>query len=203
MGVKAAFLPSLGAYVFSGRVRFLAASSLVALAFVGSAGAVTVPQPVFDAVHGRIAGWVPTGSDSWFVVYVDHAGSGCGLGGASWWMALVQTKRLPVRVTATKRIDGAMCGNELAWVRAGRFSDGRHPEVAFMLWASPSLGATTFIYRIDAGRFRLLARFGGDRVVLGRGTATVSFENRGLSPHGEIEDVYRWQGGRYRLASRR
>jgi hypothetical protein len=48
-------------------------------------------------------------------------------------MALVETSRVPVRVVADRRIAGAMCGNELAWVRAGRFSDGRHREVALML----------------------------------------------------------------------
>jgi hypothetical protein len=40
-------------------------------------------------------------------------------------------------------------------------------------------------------------------VTLGPGTATVSFENRGRSPHGEIEDVYRFRGGAYRLVRRR
>lgn len=184
------------------QVRFLAVLSLLALTCIGSARAATVPQPVFDAVHGRVAGWARTGS-GWFVVYVDRVGGDwCGLGHTSWWMALVETKKLPVRVTAAKRISGAMCGNELAWVRAGRFSDGRHTEVAFMLWTTPSIGATTFIYRIGGGRLRLLARFDGDRVILGRGTVAVSFENRGRSPHGEIEDVYRFRGWSYRLVSR-
>jgi len=71
-----------------------------------------------------------------------------------------------------------------------------------MLWATPSLGATTYIYRLDRGRLLLLASFGGDKVVLGKGTVTVSFENRGRSPHGEIEDVYRFVHGRYELAHR-
>lgn len=72
-----------------------------------------------------------------------------------------------------------------------------------MLWTTPSIGATTRIYRVDGGRFRLLARFAGDRVTLGRGTVTVSFENRGRSAHDEIEDVYRFADGRYRLVRRR
>lgn len=185
-----------------GWLRAVPTLTLVVLVCAGAAGAATVPQSVFDAVHGRIDGWART-PGGWLVVYVDRPGSDwCGLRGAAWRMALVETKRLPVRVTATKQISGAGCGNELGWVRAGRFSDGRHQEVAFMLWADPALGATTFIYRIDAGRFRLLATFGGDRVVIGRGTVRVSFENRGRSAHGEIEDIYRWQNGRYRLASR-
>ncbi len=96
-----------------------------------------------------------------------------------------------------------MCGNEFAWVRTGRFSDGRHREVAFMLWTTPSIGATTSIYRVADGRFSLLARFGGDKVTLGRGTVTVGFENRGRSTHGELADVYRFVGGRYRLVKRR
>ena len=192
-----------GALLFGGRLRSLVALSLATLACVSSAGAATLPQSVFDAVHGRIDGWAST-PGGWFVVYVDRAGADwCGLGGASWWMALVETKKLPVRVSVSKRISGAMCGNELAWVRTGRFIDGRHEEVAFMLWTDPAIGATTFIYRIGGGRFSLLAKFGGDRVVLGRGTVTVSFENRGRSAHGEIEDVYRWRDGHYRLTSRR
>jgi hypothetical protein len=88
-------------------------------------------------------------------------------------------------------------------VRAGRFSDGRHREVAFMLWTTPSIGARTSIYRVDADRFRLVATFGGDNVRLGHGTVTVGYENRGRSPHGEIEDVYRFVDGRYRLVRRR
>jgi hypothetical protein len=75
----------------------------------------------------------------------------------------------PVRVTADRRLDGAMCGNSLAWVRAGHFSDGKHPETAFMLWTTPSIGATTYIYRIGGERLQLLATFGGDKVTLGRG----------------------------------
>jgi hypothetical protein len=126
----------------------------------------------------------------------------CGLDGVSWRMALVETTQLPMRVIADRRISGAMCGNELAWVRAGRFSDGRHPEVAFMLWTTPAIGAWTYIYRLDGGRFHLLAKFGGDQVKLARGTVTVGFENRGRSPHGELKDVYRFAGNHYRLVSR-
>src|SRR5919204_4122 len=85
----------------------------------------------------------------------------------------LETPELPVRVVADRRIGGAMCGNDLAWVRAGRFSDGRHREVAFMLWTTPSIGATASIYRVDGGRFRSLASFAGDRVVLARGTVVV------------------------------
>jgi hypothetical protein len=170
---------------------------------VAAASAATIPYPVFAAVHGRVVGWAKTGSD-WFVVYVDGKGGGwCALRGAWWRMALVETTRLPVHVVADRRISGAMCGNELAWVQVGRFSDGRHREVAFMLWTTPAIGAWSYIYRVDGGRFRLLARFGGDRVTLGRGTVTAGFENRGRSPHGEIEDVYRFVGGGYRLVRRR
>jgi hypothetical protein len=184
------------------------AAALVAVLSVGATqgwwffkrGA-TVPYAVFSAVNGRVVGWAPTGHD-WFVVYINRRGRDwCGLQGTSWRMALVETKKLPVRVVADRRIGGAMCGNELAWVRAGRFSDGLHREVAFMLWATPSLGATTSIYRIEGNRFKLLASFPGDRVVLGRGTVTVHYENPGRSPHGELKDVYRFRGGRYRLAS--
>lgn len=173
------------------------------LGLSGGAAAATIPYPVFQAVNGRVVGWAETGRD-WFVVYVDRRGRDqCGLQGTSWRMALVETARLPMRSVADRRIAGAGCGNELAWVRAGRFSDGRHREVAFMLWATPSLGATTSLYRVDGGRFRLLATFGGDKVTLRRGTVTVAFENRGRSAHGELEDVYRFTAGRYRLVRRR
>jgi hypothetical protein len=162
-----------------------------------------VPPPVAEAVHGRVFGWARTGSQ-WFVVYVDRGGGGwCGLEGATWRMALVATAPLPVHVVDDARITGAMCGNELAWVQAGRFSDGRHREAAFMLWTTPSIGARATIYRIEHDRLRLLAAFAGDRVTLGRGTVTVGFENRGRSPHGELLDVYRFSNGRYRLVRRR
>jgi hypothetical protein len=185
-------------------VRGLAAVALLAASLaVDAARAATIPYPVFAAVHGRVVGWEKTGSE-WFVVYVDRRGGDlCALRGASWRMALVETIHLPMHVVADRRISGAMCGNELAWVRAGRFSDGRHREVAFMLWTTPAIGAWTYIYRVAAGRFRLLAKFGGDRVTLARGTVTVGFENRGRSAHGELEDIYHFVGGRYRLVRRR
>jgi hypothetical protein len=183
-----------------GRVRRVVLLAVIALVLASSVRAGTVPEPVFDAVHGRIVGWAQSPSGYWFAVYVDRKGGDwCGLGGASWRMALVETRQLPVRVVADQRIEGAMCGNVLSWVRAGRFSDGRHQEVAFMLWATPSIGASTYIYRLDGSRFQLVARFGGDRVTVGAGTVTVAFENRGRSQHGEIEDRYRFIDGRYKL----
>lgn len=177
--------------------------ALLLTAVAGGASAATVPSPLVEAVHGHVVGWARTGSD-WFVVYIDRSGGDlCGLGGTSWRMALVETTVLPVHTVADRRIGGAMCGNELAWVWAGRFSDGRHREVAFMLWTTPAIGAWTTIYRVGSGRFRFLAKFAGDTVALARGRVTVGFENTGRSPHGEIEDVYRFTGGHYRLASRR
>jgi hypothetical protein len=159
----------------------------------------TVPDQVVFSVHGRAIGWAKSGPQ-WFVVYLQGEGKGiCGLEGATWRMALVATRPLPSHIVDDRSIGGAMCGNQLSWVRAGRFSDGRHQEVAFMLWATPSLGATTYIYRIVGKRLVPLARFGGDKVVLGPGSVTVTFENAGRSPHGEIEDIYRFQNGRYRL----
>jgi hypothetical protein len=177
--------------------------ALLALVAAGAASAATVPAPVADTVHGLVRGWARSGPD-WFAVYVDRRGGDwCGLRGASWRIALVDTAVTPFRVTADRRIAGAMCGNELAWVRAGRFSDGRHREVAFMLWTTPSIGATTYLYRIDGGRFARLASFAGDKVTLGRGMVTVGFENRGRGPKGELEDVYRFDGARYRLVRQR
>lgn len=181
----------------------LGVALLAGLVAVPAPPASTIPDPVAYAVHGRVIGWARV-DGGWFVVYVDRAGRGwCGLEGASWRMALVASAPLPAHAVADRRIGGAMCGNALQWVRSGRFSDGRHPEVAFMLWATPSLGARTFIYRVEGRRFRLLATFGGDRVVIRPGVVVVSFENRGRSPRGELEDRYRFENGRYRLVASR
>jgi hypothetical protein len=187
-----------------GRLGWLAVVAAIGcLLAVGSSAAATVPGDVIDAVHGRVVGWARSSSD-WFVVYLDRRGSDwCGMRSASWRIALVETGRLPVRVSADRPLTGAGCGNRLAWVRAGHFSDGKHPEAAFMLWSDPALGATTYIYRVGGEHLELLATFGGDKVTLGRGTVTVSFENRGRSAHGEIEDVYRFTGSRYALVHRR
>ena len=183
--------------------KALSAAVLASLALSGAVAAETVPQPVLDSIHGRPVGWARSQRD-WFVVYLDHKGSGwCGLQGASWRMALVEISPVPERVLADRGISRADCGNWLAWVRAGRFSDGRHREAAFMLWATPSIGATTYIYRIGGGRFQRLAEFVGDRVQIGRGTVVVSFESRGRSPRGEIKDIYRFNGTRYKLETRR
>jgi hypothetical protein len=178
-------------------------AALAAMISAGAASGTTIPSPILEAVHGRVAGWTKTAGD-WFVVYVDRAGRGrCGLDGASWRIALVETARIPVHVVSDRRVAGAMCGNELSWVRAGRFSDGRHREVAFELRVTPSIGAHTHVYRVDGDDLRLLATFGGDSVTLRRGIAIVGYQNRGRSPHGEIEDVYRFVAGRYRLVRRR
>jgi hypothetical protein len=181
----------------------VAAVLALALDLSRSASTATIPPPVLWAIHGRAVGWAPTGPD-WFVVYLKGPRRPpCGLDGATWRMALVSTAPWPPHIAADRRISGAMCGNELAWVQSGRFSDGRHREVAFMLWTTPSIGAHAYIYRVGRQSFRLLASFGGDRVVLSRGIVRVSFENRGRSPHGEMLDVYRFSGGRYRLVARR
>lgn len=158
----------------------------------------TVPEPVFVPIHGRPMGWARSGSN-WFVVYVKGGTGRCGLDGGQWRVALVETHRLPARVVADQPIGGSMCGNLVSWVKTGRFSDGKHAEAAFQLWTTPSLGATTYVYRLDGERLTALARFPGDHVELSAGTATVTYENAGRSPHGETKDVYRFRGGRYRL----
>ena len=68
-----------------------------------------------------------------------------------------------------------------------------------MLWETPSIGATTYIYRVGASGLTLLASFPGDRVTLGPGTVSVGYENSGRSPNGRLENVYRFEKGRYRL----
>ncbi len=186
------------------RRSFFAAVAIVSvgLALASSTRADTVPEPVVSAVHGRIVGWTRS-PPNWFAVYVEGKGGGwCGLDGASWWIALVRTptpQSAPTTASA-QRLGGAMCGNTLAWVRAGRFSDGRHREVAFMLWATPSIGATTYVYRIEGNRLERLAAIPGDRVTLGHGTVTARFENAGRSPDDRSVDRYVFRSGRYRLA---
>jgi len=181
------------------RLAAALAACACALSLAGAAAAATVPEPLLTTIHGRVVGWAASGS-VWFAVYLDRSGDGwCGLQGASWWIALVETSQQGDRLSGARRIGAAMCGNTLAWVRAGRFSDGRHAELAFMLWATPSIGATTYIYRIEGERLALLASFPGDSVTLGPGTVTVRYENAGRSPNGRIENVYRFEDGRYRL----
>jgi len=194
------------------RIAFaVAAAALVLAAPVFAIGATqnwwlshsggTVPEPVFVPIHGRPMGWARSGS-SWFVVYVKGGSGRCGLDGGQWRIALVETRRLPARVVSDRPVSGSMCGNLVSWVKAGRFSDGTHPEAAFQLWATPSLGATTYVYRLDGGKLTPLARFAGDHVELSAGTVTVTYENAGRSAHGETKDVYRFRAGRYRLAAR-
>jgi len=185
------------------RTWFVAGATplVLSLALCLPARSVTVPEPVTSGVHGRVMGWAQSKPD-WFAVYVDKAGGDwCGLQGASWWIGLVDTTKQPERLVYSQKLGSAMCGNSLAWVRAGRFSDGLHPEVAFMLWQTPSLGATTYVYRIAGGRLQLLANVPGDSVTLGRGVITARFENSGRSPDGKSKDVYRFSDGRYRLVT--
>lgn len=162
----------------------------------------TIPYPLFRSVDGRIIGWAKTGHD-WFVVYVDRVSHApCGLDHDSWRLALVDPNAaLPV--VADRRVGPAMCGNALAWVRAGSFTESGQRDVAFFLWSTPAIGATGYVYRVAADHLRLLATFHGDSLELGRGRAVVGFENRGRSGHGELEDVYRFLDGRYRLVQRR
>jgi hypothetical protein len=180
-------------------VALAAALGAVAFAAGAQSFAATLPESLLTTIHGRVVGWARSGNEL-FAVYLDRPGVGwCGLEGATWRIALVSVALQGDRVQAERSLGPAMCGNELAWVRAGRFSDGRHAEVAFMLWATPSLGATTSIYRVDGGRLNLLASFPGDRVELAAGSVTVDYENTGRSPNSRLENVYRFESGRYRL----
>jgi hypothetical protein len=178
-------------------LRTACAVSVVGALAAGLSTAATVPAAVQDAVHGRVAGW--TASPGGFVaVYLDRAGGDwCGLQGAAWRVGVVNLRS--GRLSSSLRIGSAMCGNSLAWVKEGRFSDGRHQDVAFMLWTTPSIGATTYVYRIDGPRLEKLGSFPGDKVTLARGTVTTSFENAGRDPNGKLRERYRFEGGRYRL----
>jgi hypothetical protein len=195
---RAAFTVALAALVLAAPVFAIGTTQNWWLSRSGG----TVPEPVFVPIRGRSMGWARSGSN-WFVVYVKGGTGRCGLDGGQWRIALVETRRLPARVVSDRPIGGSMCGNLVSWVKTGRFSDGKHPEAAFQLWTTPSLGATTYVYRLDGGRLAPLARFPGDHVELTAGTVTVTYENVGRSPHGELEDVYRFRDGRYTLVSRR
>ena len=161
----------------------------------------TIPYALFTTVPGRLIGWAKTGHD-WFAVYLDKLSqSPCGLGHNSWRVALVDPSAA-IPLAASRRVGPAGCGNALAWVRAGSFSDGLHRDVAFFLWSTPAIGATGYVYRAEADHLRLLATFHGDSLRLSRGQAVVGFENRGRGSHGELQDVYRFVDGRYRLVQR-
>ena len=178
-------------------LRVACAFVVVAALATGVSTAVVVPSALQDAVHGRVAGWASS-PGGFVAVYLDHAGGGrCGLEGADWRVGVVNATA--ERLSSSLRIGNAMCGNSLAWVKEGRFSDGRHAEVAFQLWTTPSIGATTYVYRIEGPRLVKLASFPGDRVTLGRGTVTARFENAGRNPNGKLREVYRFEGGGYRL----
>ena len=183
----------------------LTAGSVPALAAEGGVAtrAGIVPAQVLFAVHGRVIGWTAAGRQ-WFVVYLaGRPGGACGLEGATWRLALVSGAPLPYHVVDDRALVGAMCGNELAWVRGGRFTDGRHAEAAFMLWTTPSIGATTYVYRVDGERLERVASIPGDKALLRRGTVSITWENAGRSPNGELTDTYRWRGSRYVLERRK
>jgi hypothetical protein len=180
-------------------LRAACAVAVLAALAAGVSRAATVPGAVQNAVHGRVAGWASS-PGGYVAVYLDRPGGGwCGLDGSDWRLGVVSTRA--ERLSSSLRIGSAMCGNSLAWLKEGRFSDGRHPEVAFQLWTTPSIGATTYVYRIVGPRLVKLASFPGDTVTLGRGTVTVRFENAGRNPDGKLREVYRFEGGRYRLVS--
>lgn len=55
--------------------------AVLALVLASGARAGMIPEPVFDAVHGRVVGWTASTSGYWFAVYVDRRGGDwCGLG---------------------------------------------------------------------------------------------------------------------------
>jgi hypothetical protein len=179
--------------------RSACAAAVVCTLASGVASAATVPGVVLDAVHGRVAGWASS-PGGFVAVYLNRQGGGwCGLEGADWRVGVVNAKA--ERLSSSLRIGAAMCGNSLAWLKEGRFSDGRHPEVAFQLWTTPSIGATTYVYRIEGPRLVRLATFPGDKVTVNRGTVTARFENAGRNPKGKLREVYRFESGRYRLVS--
>jgi hypothetical protein len=180
-------------------LRTACAGALVAALATGVSTAASVPPAVQDAVHGRVAGWAST-PGGFVAVYLDRRGSGwCGLNGANWRVGVVSSRAQ--KLSSSLPIDSAMCGNSLAWLKEGRFSDGRHAEVAFQLWTTPSIGATTYVYRIEGTRLVKLGSFPGDKVTIGRGTITASFENAGRNANGKLREVYRFEDGRYRLVS--
>jgi len=159
----------------------------------------TVPSPLLFAVHGRIMGWTRT-DDGWAIVFLSGKASGrCGMNGASWHLGIASGHPLPFHLTSVEAVEPAMCGNRLQWVRSGSFSDGKHTEVAFMLWTTPSLGASAYVYRVTEGRLELLRRFAGDGFTLEKGKVVATFENRQRSPNGHLTMTYVYAHGNYHL----
>jgi hypothetical protein len=83
--------------------------------------------------------------------------------GASWRLALVETRRLPVRVTANHRLTGAGCANSLAWVRTGSFSAASTPRqrtvtVSFEKRGRSANGETEDVYRFTGHQHVLVRR---------------------------------------------
>jgi hypothetical protein len=92
-----------------------------------------------------------------------------------------------------------MCGNAFVWLRAGSLTGGRREEIALDILATPSLGETAWVFRLEGERLRLLRRFSADRVRLAGGRVVLSWLYAARSPDGRsARQVWRFEGGVYR-----
>jgi hypothetical protein len=182
---------------------------LIVLAAIWLLAGVAPPEPLRHAVHGRIAAWqrsdllVEDGRE-WAVAYHVLKRKACDGEFNGTWRLTILTATVDRAID--RPFDRSYCGTGLVWLRAGRFTDGRHPEVAVDLAVTPSIGHQARIFRVEGRRLRLLRTFNADRVRFvdrsgdRRPEFVLSWHHRARSPGGRAsEQVWRWQNGRYRL----
>jgi hypothetical protein len=181
---------------------------LVALLLAGAAAA-QPPDPVRAAVPGRVAAWVradltsATGRE-WAVAYHLLERRVCdGEFNGTWRLAVVSSTGNRV---IDHRFSRSYCGGGLMWLRAGRLTDGRHPEVAVDLSVTPSIGHQARLFRVEGQRLRLLRTFNADGIRLadrsgdGRPEFVLRWHHPARAPDRRTaEQVWRWDDGRYRL----
>jgi len=182
------------------RLRVAAVLAL-GLAVSGAASTATVPLPVLEAIQGRPVGWAPTGPD-WFVDYLKAGEGSVWIRGCDLrWRAFPPRRR---RRTSQPIVRiGRSNVRQTSWpgFRAGRFSDADIGRRIHALDNAVDRSAGLH-HRVRRQGFRLLASFGGIESCSGAASSGW-LENPGRSPHGEMLDVYRFSGGRYRLIARR
>jgi hypothetical protein len=182
---------------------------LLALAAIMLLAGAVPPEPLRDAVQGRIAAWgqadlTPDPGGEWIVAWHVLERTACDGEFNGTWRLTVLTSSLDRAID--QPFDRSYCGTGLVWLRAGRLTDGRHPEVAVDLALTPSIGHQARIFRVEARGLRLLRTFNADGVRLvdrsgdQRPEFVLSWHHRARSPGGRArEQVWRWQSGRYRL----
>jgi hypothetical protein len=184
--------------------------SLLAIFLLGGAVApAQPPEPLRQAVPGRIAKWqradlAAGAGQEWAVAYHLLERPECdGEFNGTWKLAVVTASGTRV---LDRRFGRSFCGTDLRWLRAGRLTDGRHAEIAVDLCLTPSIGHEARIYRVDGRALRLLRTFNADRIRAvdrsgdGRPEFVLSWQHPARAPDQRTaEQVWRWNEGRYRL----